>query len=241
MAYNFLGLVNDVCGRVNETPLTSSNFASSSGIYSTFKEAVNSSVRDINQEQFQWPFNHTTYDETLTAGDTRYSYQSDAKHVDFDTFRIQRNSSFGNTTRHLQRITYEEYVQKGGIDAEYNTSDTGIRALPRYVAQGPAQEYVIWPAPDNAYTLSYEYYQLPTDMSAYDDVPSIPQSFAHIIVDGALYYVYFFHGDIEAADRIFMKFQDGIDNMRSIYINRYDYVRDTRIIRPGYTSRTIDI
>jgi hypothetical protein len=229
MPYNYLGLVNDVCGRVNETPLTTSNFSSAVGFYSTAKEAINSSIRDLNQQSFQWPFNHTDYNETLVAGTSRYPYQADTKSVDFDSFRIQRNDTFGNETVRLKIIDYDHYLQNF-IDAEYDTSNESIRDVPRYVFRAPNQEYGVYPVPDEAYTLSYEYYSLPTDLSAYDAVPSSPIAFRHIIVDGAMYYVYHFRGDTETADRLQAKFLDGIKKMRIIYINNdYEYVRDTRL------------
>lgn len=234
-SYDFLGLVNDVAGRVNETPLNTSNFASAQAFYSTAKEAVNSAIRFINQSERKWPFNHTTFDETLTAGTNRYSFQNDCKEVDFNTFRIQRDSLLAVDTIPLKQINYNRYITLGGIDAEYN-NDTSIRQAPKYVAQGNSQDYVIYPSPDKAYTLTYEYYQLPTDLSAATDVPSIPVAFRHVIVDGAMYYVYFFRGDIETADRIYQKFNDGIGNMRSIYINKNVDMVDTRISREEPTS-----
>ena len=52
MAYDFLGLVNDVNHRLNEVALTSANFAAATGYYSIAKDAVNSAVRHIQQEEF---------------------------------------------------------------------------------------------------------------------------------------------------------------------------------------------
>lgn len=233
MSYNYLGLVNDVCGRVNETPLTSANFSSASGFYYTAKEAVNSSLRFINQHEFEWPFNHVTEDETLSAGVVRYDYPIGTKTVDFESFRIQRDNTFGNETVPLKQIDYEEYLERF-VDAEYNTSDTGIRTIPRYVFRTPNQGYGVYPPPDNDYTLTFEYYALPVDLELSTDVPSLPQEFRHVLVDGAMYYVYFFRGDIETADRVYQKFQDGIKNMRTLYINRYDKIRDTRVYHSQY-------
>ena len=81
---NFLQLVNDVCARVNETELTSANFAEARGFYSTAKNAVNSSIRMINQNEFQWPFNYVESEDILTAGTMRYETPANAKAVDFD-------------------------------------------------------------------------------------------------------------------------------------------------------------
>lgn len=229
MAYNYLGLVNDVCGRVNETPLTSSTFPSAAGFYSTVKEGINSSIRDLNQQTFQWPFNFVEQEDILTAGTVRYPYPTDAKNIDFNTFRIKRNSTFNNTTTMLNLIDYNEYLEQF-IDDEYNTTDTSIRNLPRLVARTPSKEYVLHPSPDQAYELVYEYYSVPTDLELYTDVPTAPESFRHTLVDGAMYYVYHFRGDTDTADRLQAKFIDGIERLRILYINSdYEYVRDTRV------------
>ena len=41
MAYDYIGLVNDVNRRLNEVELTSTNFATATGEYSMIKDAVN--------------------------------------------------------------------------------------------------------------------------------------------------------------------------------------------------------
>jgi len=66
MAYDYLGLVNDVNRRLNEVELTAANFATATGEYSMVKDAVNSAIRFINQHEYEWPFNHVEAEETLT-------------------------------------------------------------------------------------------------------------------------------------------------------------------------------
>ena len=230
MAYDYLGLVNDVNRRLNEVELTSANFASAVGFYSATKESVNSAIRFINQEQFEWPFNHSEQEDILTAGETRYSYPSDAKTIDFDSFRIKRDDTLGNETRRLKILSYEEYLDKY-VDNEYNSS-TAIRGLPDYVFRTPSQEYGLVPPPDKDYEIVYEYYRLPVDLVNATDVPAVPEQFRHVIVDGAMYYAYLFRGNSQDASIIYQKFLDGIKNMRTLYINRYDYLRST-MITPG--------
>lgn len=234
MAYDFLGLVNDVNRRLNEVELTSSNFASAKGFYSHAKDAVNSAIQDINQTQTEWPFNYQTQDDTLVVGQTRYSYPANTKLVDMDSFRVQFSASLNNTTEKLQLISYEEYLQRY-VDQEYNT-DTSLRNLPRYVFRAPNLQYGVSPAPDQAYTLTYEYYLNTTDLSAYDDVPVIPEMYRHVIIDGAMYYAYMFRGNTQDAVVAKDKFMQGIKNMRIILINRYDYIRSTAINRSSLSS-----
>ena len=231
-AYNFLGLVNDVNRRLNEVELTSVNFASATGFYSSAKDSINSALQYLGQNQFEWPFNHTTKEQTLTAGTNRYNYPDDAKTIDFDSFRIKRNSTFNNSTQKLRIISYEDYLDNY-VDDEYNSANTSIRTLPQKVFRAPNQAYGIHPIPDNGYVLVYEYYKVTVDLAAYTDVPVYPAQFRSVIVDGAMYYSYTFRGNTQDATLHLQKFNNGIKDMRTIYINRYDYLRDTRISRAG--------
>jgi len=225
MAYDFLGLVNDVNRLVNEVELDSSNFASANGFYSTAKLAVNSAIRQINFMQFEWPFNHVEQEETLIAGETRYSFPNDIKTPDMDTFRIKKSDVLGNHTSRLSILSYEDYLDKY-IDQEYDdlTSGTG---LPRYVFRTPDNGYGFAPKPDKNYELVYEYFRLPVDLVNPTDIPTIPENFRSIIVDGAMVYAYLFRGNTQDAALMDQSFKAGIRDMRTIYINRYEYVRST--------------
>ena len=98
MAYDYLGLVNDVNRRLNEVALTTSDFAITTGYYSFVKDSVNTAIRHINQEEYEWPWNHVEEELTLTAGVSRYPFPEDAKTIDMETFRIKRSATLGNGT-----------------------------------------------------------------------------------------------------------------------------------------------
>jgi hypothetical protein len=68
-------------------------------------------------------------------------------------------------------------------------------------------------------------------LELYDDVPSVPLEFKHIIVDGAMFYAFQFRGDTQASQIAQQKFEAGVKYMRSLYINRYDYIRSTVVNR----------
>lgn len=229
MTYNYLGLVNEVNRRLNEVELTSANFASASGQYGQIKDAVNASIRHINHEEFNWPWNHIEEEEILTAGTVRYGYPYDVKNIDMDSFRIKRNDDLNVSTVKLKNLDYKEYLDKY-VDFEYN-SNTSIRGVPSMVSRSPSQEFIIIPPPDEAYELVYEYYRNPVDLQLPGDVPSIPQEFRHIIVDGAMYYAYNFRGDAQLASLSDSRFREGIKYLRTLYINTYDYVRSTVLDR----------
>jgi len=225
MAYNYLGLVNEVNRRLNEVELNSSNFATATGFYNTAKDAVNASIRHINHEESNWPWNHILEEETLTTGVTRYDYPTDAKLIDMNSFRIKKDTTLNVSTTKLKSMDYQEYLDKY-IDYEYN-SGSDMRTLPRHVVRAPSQEFILLPTPDKAYELVYEYYRNPVSLELHDDVPTVPLEFKHIIVDGAMFYAYQFRADTQASQIAQGKFETGIKYMRSLYINRYDYVRST--------------
>ncbi len=228
MAYDFLGLVNEVNKRVNEVVLTTSNFATVKGFYAHAQDAVNASIRDINQHEYNWPFNHVEQEDTLSADVSRYPFPYDTKLVNFNTFRIKENTTLGNATEKLGIITYEEYLESY-VEQEYNS--TARQGVPRLVAHGPALEYIVTPEPDKAYSIIYEYYRVPVDLELHDDVPTIPERFKHIIVDGAMHYAYLFRGNTQDALVAKEKFEEGIKNMRSTLINRTYYVSSSMITR----------
>lgn len=223
--YNFIGLVNDVANRLNEVELLESNFSGAVGFYSAAKGAVNASIRSINQQQFEWPFNHNTIRKTLIPGSVRYLIPRDAKTVDMDYFRVVKDTTLGNPTVKLKLISYNDYLEKY-LDYEYN-KDTSVRALPKFVFRSPSSEYGIIPPPDKAYTIEYEYYRTPVDLNLFSDVPTIPEDFRYVIIDGAMVHAHTFRGDNESSQLSQRQFEAGMKAMRTLYINRYDYVSST--------------
>ena len=161
MAYNFLAITNEICSRLNETRLTSANFAEAKNFYNTVKESVNAALRDINHQQYNYPFNHNSTEIILDEGSARYPIPQNAKLVDFDTIRILRDDTLSVRSSVLTQITYNEYI-KTHLDAELNTSDLG--GVPRFVARTQTNDFVIAPKPNKEYTLEMEYFVFPADL-----------------------------------------------------------------------------
>lgn len=224
MAYNYLGLVNDVAARYNETALTSDNFASAAGFYSAIKEALNASLRHINQAHYQWPFNHQLEELVLEAGVSRYTAPPNTKLIDFESFRVRRNTSLDvSEGKMLTELSYSEYLSTY-IDQEYET-DVTKGGVPRNVARAKDGDFIIVPMPDKAYEIEYEYFTFPVDLALSTDVPVVPERFRHVIIDGAMYYAYMFRDNIEQAQLSQAKFESGLKQMRSLLINEHAYFR----------------
>jgi len=192
------------------------------------KNAVNAAIRQINQQKYGWPFNHETHDETLVAGTTRYNIPSDAKHVDYDTFRIRGDDALSVNGANLDQIDYKEYLSKY-IDQE---DETDVGSIPLYVFETPDNNYGLQPYPDKAYTLTFEYYKIPDSLTAATDVPTIPERFRHVIADGAVMYGFQYRGETQQYQLAQQRFEEGIKDMTTHLINRYDYVRSTVKTQP---------
>jgi hypothetical protein len=225
MAYNYITLVNEVQRRLNEVELTTATFDTARGFHALSKDAINSSIRHINQEEFEWPWNHVEASEVLLANEARYSYPYDAKTINMNTFRIKRDADLNVDTIKLKILSYEEYLDKYA-DMEYNSN---LSSTPRYVVRTPSRELMFIPTPDKAYEVIYEYFTSSYDLQKADDVPTIPEQYRHVVVDGAMYYAYVFRADMQAANATVSKFEQGLKNMRSLNINRTNYLRDTRV------------
>lgn len=152
-----------------------------------------------------------------------------------DSFRIKRDSDLNVETVKLKKLDYKEYLDKY-VDYEYN-SNTNIRSKPTMIARAPSQEFIVVSPPDKAYELIYEYYRNPVDLELYSDVPTVPQEFKHIIVDGAMHYAYNFRGDAQQGSISDSRFREGIKFMRTLYINSNDYIRST-VINNTYNNVT---
>ena len=226
MAYDYLGLSNEVLSRMNEVVLTTSNFSSARGFQIQCKNAVNDAINYINQREYGWPFNHSTHTETLVAGTTRYSLPANTKHVDYETFRIVKDATLGSSGGTIRVLDYKEYVDKY-IEQEDDTTIEG--GIPVNVFRTPSNDYGLYPYPDKAYDIRFDYYSVPSVLANATDVPTVPEQFRQVVADGATAYAYQYRGEAQQYGINFARFEEGIKHMQSLLLNRTDYVRSTYI------------
>lgn len=309
MAENYLTLTNKVIARLNEVALTSATFSSARGIQVQCQNAVNESIRFINQREFNYPFNHQTASQVLTAGVVRYNLPASTKTVDYNTFRIVKNSTLGNGGYRLHILDYNDYINRvvnqedeiettttstshtdsdttitvvstTGFDSagtiiigNENITYTGITSttftgctrgaggttaasidsgttvaqfdrgsVPEYIVRTPDNNYLLYPYPNKSYTIKFDYYTFPTDLSAFDDTTTIPDRFAPVITDGATAFVYQYRGETQQYQLNMQRFEQGIKNMQTLLVNKFSYLRSTYIPRTGvYNSGSVDI
>jgi len=308
MALTFLTLANDVITRMNEVVLTSANFTDARGVQVQCKNAVNESIRYINQKEFAYPFNHASNSSTLVPGTSKYSLPTSTKHIDYNTARIKKDTDLSVSGNSLTKLDYNEYVNKefanqedevdattlngsltdsattitvvsttgfsstgtlviasenvtytgttsttftgctrgaGGTTAAAYSSGVSVASfttgsVPQYIVRTLDNNYLLYPYPDKEYTLAFDYFTFPDDLAAHGDTTTIPNRFKAVIVDGASAFVYQYRGEMQQYQLNFTRFEQGIKNMQSLLINKYEYVRSTVVYRPkGYSSGII--
>jgi hypothetical protein len=75
-------------------------------------------------------------------------------------------------------------------------------------------------------------------MSDHDDTTTIPDRFAAVIIDGATAFVYQYRGETAQYQLNMERFEQGIKNMQTLLINRFEYIRSTYIPRVSGNSIT---
>ena len=308
MSGTYLNLTNSVLARINEVQLTSANFTSARGIQTQAQNAVNESIRYINQREFNYPFNHATATQTLTAGVVRYSLPSSTKNIDYNTFRLVKDSDLGASGGRLGIVTYNDYINsyitqedeinsttaaeaidsseteidltsastfdssgtvyidneqisytgistntltgctRGASSTTAASHDNGVTVtqfsgggIPRYVIRSSDNNYLLYPFPTKSYSIKFDYYTFPSDLSAHGDTTSIPARFDAVIVDGATAFIYQYRGETAQYQLNFARFEQGIKNMQTLLINKFEYLRSTFIPRAGNTFADLNI
>lgn len=224
----FLDITNEVLEELNEVPLTNSNFASAVGFQAVAQNAVNKAIRDIQNQQWEWPYNHVYQTQILSPGVSVYALPDNCRSVDWNTFFVERDDSLASPQRgmYLPEISYDDYVQK--YKAIVVAEDSSQWAPPQAIARSQNTEIVIYPIPDQAYTIDYEYWRTYTKLVNYNDLSTVPNLFDYVVINGAMYYCYRFRENAMASSDAKSSFKEGIQAMRDIYVNDYIKITDMR-------------
>ena len=112
--------------------------------------------------------------------------------------------------------------------------------IPRNIVRTADNNYLVYPFPNKQYVLKFDYYTFPTELSAHGDTTSIPARFDSVVVDGATACVYQYRGETQQYGINFGRFEQGIKNMQTLLVNKFDYLRSTFIPRSqgGFSDLT---
>jgi hypothetical protein len=227
MPSTYIDLCNKVLRRLNEVEIAVGDFPTVRGVQALVKDSIRSSIAKINQAEFEWPFNSAEHTQTLVAGQTEYTWPTYFKVVDWNSFQIQKDEALGAGFKSLSVIDRDIWYKKSR-DTDYEAGTAG-RGIPDNVFPSHGNGYGVTPSPNEAYRVRFRYYLNYSDLTNYNDVTRVPESFDSVVIDGALYHLYMFKDNIENAQAAFMAFEAGIKNLQTLYINHYQSISDTRV------------
>lgn len=227
MPTTFIDLTNMLLRRLNEVEIQEADFTGVRGVQALAKDAIRASIARINSAEFEWPFNAAQHSETLVAGVEEYSWPTYFKTAEWNSFQIIKNASLGVNTKRLRFIERDYWYNKFRSDDE-DAGSSGV-SIPEYVFPSHGNGFGVSPSPDKAYTVSYRYFLTYADLQATSDQTRVPTIYDHVIIDGGLYHMYMFRDNPEQANIAMAQFMQGIKEMQTVLINKYESVRDTRV------------
>ena len=227
MPSTYIDLCNKVLRRLNEVEISVGDFPTVRGVQALVKDAVRSSIAKINQAEFEWPFNSAEHSQTLVAGQTEYTWPQYFKVADWNSFQLQKDEALNSNYKVLDFIERDVWY-KSHRDADYEAGTAG-RGIPDHVFPSHGNGFGVTQSPNAAYRVKFRYFLNYSDLTNYNEVTRITESFDTVVSDGALYHLYMFKDNLESAQAAFMAFESGIKDLQTLYINTYESIRDTRV------------
>ena len=196
--------------------------------------------------------NYVTQEDDITSTTLNGSQSSSV-----GTFTLTSSTGFSSTgTVYIggEQVTYTGVsgnditgCTRGANSTTAATHASGVTVaqfttggIPRKIVRTADNNYLVYPFPNKQYVLKFDYYTFPTELSAHGDTTSIPARFDSVVVDGATAFVYQYRGETQQYGINFGRFEQGIKNMQTLLVNKFDYLRSTFIPRSqgGFSDLT---
>ncbi len=231
----YLEIVNEVLYEINEVPLTSANFATSTNIQRFVRSAVNRAYRDIHDEEHKWPWMATgessnqhlgnVYIETV-AGQRWYDLNESATttdeqyaHVDWASFTLTEEGVSGKTApysvEHVPEISMTDWKRRYASQENRDKSDQQTYGQPRRVMRYPNNnQFGLSPIPDEVYRIYFFAWDQLTILSNHDDTIVMPSQYLPVLMARIRYYVHQFKDNVEASRAALTEYNRGLKRMR---------------------------
>lgn len=128
-------------------------------------------------------------------------------------------------TKKLLLIDYDAYREEGYEEQDDNMITEGQYSIPCRVVRKTDNNFILSPRPNRIYTISYDYFTMPEDLVAYNDVPIIPEEWKETIIKGAIYNAYMFRDNVEEAALAKDNYDKAVNSMRRILIPQQSFMR----------------
>lgn len=171
-----------------------------------FQLYLNLAQREIAAALDNWQELQAEATLNATQGVEQYVYTTALS----DMRKVWISSPVGYS-RVLPEMNYQKFR-----DLYASTANDG-QGTPKlfYFSPGTPGSINIFPVPDQAYTITYDYIKIPSDMTADTDTPFFPARWHHVLVDYALalHYESPIQRDHNVANKYWTKWQNDLETL----------------------------
>lgn len=171
----YLELVNRVIQECGISGGSVSSVVGQSGMRQKVVTWVQESDLYIQRLFRDWNFLHSTFSGSTIASTSEVSKPSDLGRWDTDSIYVDYTT---DNAKQLSQIDYSDYRNNYGLGTVESDS-------PDHFALKPNKDLILYPTPDAVYSITGDYWKLPTKLSANSDTSSIPEHFEDVIVHRA--------------------------------------------------------
>lgn len=171
-----------------------------------------------------WPFREVTDDITTVAGTQEYTLASEF--TDIDAANIISVTLQGAQNR---KLVYWPFNQLRANQPDFDLTGTSVPE--RYYVKGGKIGF--WPSPAGTYTVTVDYYKVPTEMSADADTPIVPLSYREALVQYALSLEHDFNTDPDLAQKAMNRYEQIVALARQNLLVQPNDTEAFRILGPA--------
>lgn len=228
MPSTYMQLTNQLLRQFNEVEFTTeAQFNSAIGVQSLAKDCIRNAVLDINQLEYEWPFNAKTGTQLLTIGQTQYTFPDDCKYMEWESFYIKKDDSLNVNSKSLKYINREEWYNNLR-ESDMDAGDLGIR-IPSFIFPSAYNGIGVSPSPDKAYTIEFTYFKNTDTLLNPTDEVNIPSMWDNVIIMMASPRMELFRNNESGAAISKQMGEELLSRMRGILINKESHVYDGRV------------
>jgi hypothetical protein len=208
---NFLELVQRVGLEVGASG-SITTVVGATGEYARLKNWIAQAWIELQMEHTDWRFMRAGSTLSTIAGTSEYDVT--AAPISLATFA----NFVPNTFRIYETTGDEQYLYEMDWDSFRDEwifgSNRTSQSRPQFVTVKPDKKLVLAQIPDKVYTVVFDYYKLPTELSLDADTPNIPTRFHMLMVYKAMEWYASYENAPEVATRGAFYYAGLLDNLR---------------------------
>lgn len=234
MSTTYLNLTNELLRKFGGVEMSSADFGNARNTQAHAKDSIKRAIDTIHTHQYRWPFNSVKATQVLTVGTNEYSWPSDFRVPDWESFYVVKDDALNTTTTPLDAIHRKEWYDYGRI-LDYDKGASG-RSIPQSVFNSTGNTFGITPSPDKVYSVKFDYFRTTPVIASFDDESLIPTDWDHVIIAHAAIHMYAYRNNAEERNMQMAEAKVLLGQMRAMLVNENEHVTSGMRIKASGAS-----